>query len=185
MAPADTILLSAIITAPSCNGEFLKNIFSIRRVLILALITSPVSIYSCRLFLRAITIRAPTFSFTILRQASANGVIDSCTEVPFFFSRTRSKNRMKYFQLFREPIREKNWRISFWKITIIAKAPTLNIPSKIAPSRSILNTRVTKNHVTTKVISPIKIFFAPVPRVHVYNKYIKMATSIISIASFI
>ena len=53
---------------------------------------------------------------TIEQIAVARGheiVLKIDNAAPFFFSRTRSRNRMKYFQLFREPIREKNWRISF------------------------------------------------------------------------
>ena len=48
----------------------------------------------------------------------------------------------------------------------MAMTPTLNIPSKMAPKSSILNILVTRNHIKTKVISPMNIFLAPVPRVH-------------------
>ncbi len=41
MQPAATRRLCATIRAPSCKGEFLKNMFSISRVLILASIISP------------------------------------------------------------------------------------------------------------------------------------------------
>lgn len=72
----DTFLLITI--APSCNGLFLKNIFSIKRWLIAASISSPVRTTSSKGTLCSITINAPTFCFPIFKQAITTGMISSC-----------------------------------------------------------------------------------------------------------
>ena len=78
----DTFLLITI--APSCNGLFLKNIFSIKRWLIAASISSPVRTTSSKGTLCSMTINAPTFCFPIFKQAITTGMISSCFNDSFF-----------------------------------------------------------------------------------------------------
>src|SRR6056297_794742 len=58
-----------MITAPSCNGLFLKNILSNNRLEVSALIISPVLIKLIKSDFLAITIKAPVLNADILEHA--------------------------------------------------------------------------------------------------------------------
>jgi dihydropteroate synthase len=83
-----------ITIAPSCNGLFLKKIFSIRRWFISALIISPVRTTSSNGILCSTTINAPTFCLPILIQAITTGIISSCSILSFLFPVKKRTNAL-------------------------------------------------------------------------------------------
>ena len=74
---AATIRLSAMTTAPSCNGEFLKKRFLTSGVEMMASTRTPESIISCKLPSVFITIRAPVFVADISPHALTIGLMYS------------------------------------------------------------------------------------------------------------
>src|SRR3546814_4312088 len=72
---AETIWLSAMITAPSWSGPFLEKMVSRRRLETTAFRDSPLLKKSCPSMFLAKTIRAPVLVFFMLRQASIMGFI--------------------------------------------------------------------------------------------------------------
>ena len=129
-----------IIMAPSCSGEFLKNMFSIRRWLIFASTKSPVSTISSSGVARSITIRAPHFCLAMLMQAITIGIIASRSTCPFSDFLSFTNHFRNDDILLCPPMEYRNLRISSWKSTMIAIVPTPTNLSKMAPSSLISNT---------------------------------------------
>ena len=122
---AAAIRLPTMIIAPSCSGEFLKKMFMMSRRLISASKRSPVSMNSSIDDLCWMTMRAPVFSADMARTASTSS---STLRLP---SRSSLMPRRR---LNRSPVRREmpvcmatrfsRWRISGWKMMMIASTPT-------------------------------------------------------------
>ena len=100
MQPAALTRFLEIITAPSCNGEFLKKIFSNKRWLMFASITSPVAIMSSNGTDCSITIKAPTFPLLIFMADITIGMMVSLTSFwssPFPFENDMNRMRARIF----------------------------------------------------------------------------------------
>ena len=156
MHPAAFMRLLDIIIAPSCSGEFLKNMFSISLWLMLAFTVSPVSTMSLSGVPRSITISAPHFALAILMQAITIGIIASRSMEGL--SSFLMKSFMNECILRCSPTVYRNLRISSWKSTIIASAPTLTNLSNITPVRRISSTCDTSSHTMMKDSMPMNTF---------------------------
>ena len=98
--PADFMRFLEIIIAPSCKGEFLKNMFSIRRWLIRASIRSPVFTISSSGIALSITIRAPTLFFDISIHANTIGImvsLSSSISSPLLFANSLKILRIRWW----------------------------------------------------------------------------------------
>ena len=106
--------------------------FMMRRRLIRASITSPVSIISCRVSFLRMMISAPVLWSDISRQASAISVTDlAFTDCMICFGKIfpRKERRSSVSPALR-PSELRKRRISGWKMMIRAMAPTLiRVPS--------------------------------------------------------
>lgn len=155
---ADFIFPLLIITAPSCRGVFLKNIFSISLALISALTFSPVEVYSTSGFCCVSTISAPVFVFAIFLHASAICValfsLSVCCRLLCMF-------RWILSMLNCEPSLIRKLRISSWKSTMSAIAPTEMIRSNMAPVSSSANAYETINQTMTNASMPQNMLMAP------------------------
>ena len=158
MHPAAFIRLWLMIIAPSCNGLFLKKIFSMRRWLILASIRSPVRTMSSNGKSFSITISAPTLPLLIFRQAITIGMMSSFS-VSVFLLPFRKRNRLLLRCL--EPNDNRKWRISSWNKTISAITPTLTSLSKIEPNSLIWSTCDTITQMIMNTRIPMKILMEP------------------------
>ena len=165
MHPAAFIRPLLITIAPSCKGLFLKNIFSIRRWLISALIISPVRTTSSKGKLCSITIKAPTFCLPILIHAITTGMISSCCMLSFLFP---VKKRTKALACWCEPSVSKKRRISSWKRIISATTPTLTNLSKMEPSSFISNTCDTTNQINMNIRIPVNTLMEPEAFISLY-----------------
>ena len=160
---AATMRLLAITMAPSCNGAFLKNIFSISLLFILASTTSPVSTIWSMDEVCANTISAPVLVSLILRQACvissrvSNG-ISSCL-LPKM-SPMILRLSPPFIYLFPKWSRKR--LISCWNNTIIAITPTPKICPRIAESKLMFKA-LTIIHATYIIIMPEKMLIAAVP----------------------
>ena len=105
--PAALIRFLEITKAPSCKGEFLKKMFSIKRWLIFASIRSPVATMSSKGILRSITIKAPTLSFAMLIHAKTIGMIVSLSSSRFTVRTVRMEESRPHLTCGRSGIPER------------------------------------------------------------------------------
>ena len=135
MQRAATMRSPSMTTAPSCNGEFLKKILWINCDEILASRQMPPSVMSDRSLCCPMTTSAPVFVSDISRQATTSG----CKLVSAIFEPWLKMREMKLNRFWLMPIFCRNRRISGWKTTISAMAPTLMMCPRIVDSSSMLS----------------------------------------------
>ena len=129
---AASMRLPLTITAPSCNGEFLKNRFISRRRFTIASIRSPVSITESIDDIPGITINAPVLDSDMELQASAISftVSPDAVELPLPPNR-RLKKRLPFLPImYFCPKCMRKRRISGWKMTMSASEPTSSMTDR-------------------------------------------------------